>query len=80
MGTIREQILLASSLPSGTIRELLASPNTGTQTGGGELALEVVLQDPDPIIVSEPTVAEVDIIDADFDVKVVEKTTIITKE
>lgn len=28
MGTIREQILIASTLPSGTIRELLGSPNT----------------------------------------------------
>lgn len=33
MGTVREQILLASTLSSGTIRELLGSPNTGT--GGG---------------------------------------------
>ena len=35
MGTIREQILIASTLPSGTIRELLGSPNTGTGTGIG---------------------------------------------
>ncbi|RLD56519.1 MAG: hypothetical protein DRI97_07295 [Bacteroidetes bacterium] len=33
MGTVREQILIASTLSSGTIRELLGSPNTGT--GGG---------------------------------------------
>lgn len=33
MGTIREQILLASALSSGTIRELLGDPNTGS--GGG---------------------------------------------
>lgn len=35
MGTIREQILIASTLTSGTIRELLGSPNTGTGTGIG---------------------------------------------
>jgi hypothetical protein len=35
MGTIREQILLASQLSAGTIRELLAVPNTGTGGGGG---------------------------------------------
>lgn len=34
MGTIREQILIASTLASGTIRELLGSPNTGTGGGG----------------------------------------------
>lgn len=34
MGTIREQILIASQLSSGTIRELLANPNTGTGGGG----------------------------------------------
>lgn len=32
MATVREQILIASALDSGTIRELLAVPNTG---GGG---------------------------------------------
>jgi len=76
MGTIREQILLASSLTSGTIRELLANPNTGS----GDGSIGIVIEEPDSVIVSEVEAAGVVIEEADFDVKIVQKETIVTKE
>jgi len=75
MGTIREQILEASSLISGTIREHLANPNTGT----GDNVLNIVMDEPDTIVVEQETMG-VQLEEADFDVKIVEKITTITKE
>jgi len=76
MGTVREQILLASSLISGTIRELLGNPNTGS----GDGSLGIILEEPDTIVVEIQADADVVIEDTDFDVKIVEKITTITKE
>ena len=59
MGTVREQILLASSLSSGTIREHLANPNTGV----GDGALEVILQESDLIVLSEAELHDVEMVD-----------------
>ena len=81
MGTIREQILIASTLASGTIRQLLGSPNTGTgSSSGGELSLDVIMEDIDIIAVAPVATLDVDLDDSDFTVRVIEKTTIIIKE
>jgi len=44
MGTVREQILLASSLTSGTIREHFANPNTGAGGLGADDATDYMEQ------------------------------------
>lgn len=53
---------------------------TGNIGGGGDLALEVMLEEPDSIIIAEQESQNIIIEEADFDVKIVEKITTITKE
>lgn len=74
--TTGELLVEYSTLDIATALEHFLNISTGDGTG----VLQVILQEPDSIIVAEQEVTEVELEEADFDVKVVQKETVVTKE
>jgi len=77
--TTGERLVDISTLLTGTAMEHFLNISVGGGTVSGAI-FDVELQEPDAITVTPETPIDVGLEESDFDVKVVEKITIITKE